>query len=300
VKRGVWYGVAAYTLWGLFPLYWTLLESIPALQIIAHRIVWSFLVLVPLVAVSLYRRTRNGGTGGGGLKMDSLLPSLLVYTAAACLIGLNWFFYVWGVNHGLVLGTSLGYFITPLVNVMLGVVILRESLRPLQWFAVAIAASGVLYLWWAYGTLPWIALVLAGSFGTYGLVKKKAPMAPLAGLTLETGILFVPALIFLVALELAGSGAFGHAGTRTTLMLAGAGVVTTVPLLLFASAVQQVPLSIVGLLQYISPTIQFLLGIFFFREPFARTQLIGFTIVWAALVVFAVEGAWWQSRFARR
>ena len=292
-SSGVWRGVAAYVLWGLFPLYWTALETIPALQIVSHRIVWSFLVLIPLVLGSRYRDVRRrsqqppGATPIGLIDVRAVLP---IYSAAALLIGLNWFLYVWGVNHGLVIGTSLGYFITPLVNVLLGVVILRESLRALQWLAVAIAAAGVLYLWWAYGTLPWIALVLAGTFGTYGLVKKKAPMAPLFGLTVETGILFVPALIFLVAVEVNGSGAFGHAGTRTTILLTGAGFVTTLPLLLFASAVQLVPLSTVGLLQYISPTIQFLLGVFVYREPFARTQLIGFTIVWIALAVFGVDG----------
>jgi chloramphenicol-sensitive protein RarD len=297
VRRGVWYGVAAYTLWGLFPLYWTMLEAVPAEQIISHRIVWSFLVLIPVAAVSLHRdaqrRARQPPLPGVPLLTVVNLWSVLpLYSAAAALIGLNWYLYIWGVNHGLVVGTSLGYFITPLVNVLLGVVILRESLRPLQWLAVAIATSGVLYLWWAYGTLPWIALALAGTFGTYGLVKKQAPMPPLYGLTVETGILFLPALAFLGILATGGTGAFGTAGTRTTLLLAGAGFVTTLPLLLFASAVQRVQLSVIGILQYISPTIQFLLGIFFYGEPFARHQMVGFGIVWMACAVFAAEGAW--------
>jgi chloramphenicol-sensitive protein RarD len=285
VRKGVWLGAAAYSLWGLFPLYWRQIESISALEIIAHRITWSFIVLIVIVA--LRRRARRADAAGPpGLTV----ASASLYAIASVLIGLNWYFYVWGVNHRLVVGTSLGYFITPLVNVLLGVLILRESLRPLQWLAVAIAASGVCYLWWAYGTLPWIALALAGTFGTYGLVKKKASLSPLSGLTLETAILFLPAVILLAVLERSGAAAFGHAGARVTLLLAGAGIVTTVPLLLFASAAQRIPLSVLGILQYISPTIQFLLGLFVYREPFTRVQLVGFTAVWIALAIFAVDG----------
>lgn len=283
MKRGVWIGAAAYTLWGLFPLYWTQIESVPALQIIAHRIAWSFIVLLALMAGD---RLRRRGTGPG-----VRLESIRLYAIAALLIGLNWFLYVWGVNHGLVVGTSLGYFITPLVNVLLGVVVLRERLRPAQWLAVAIAAGGVAYLSVAYGSVPWISLVLALTFGTYGLVKKKAPLPAASGLTVETGILFLPAVAFLAATELDGTGAFLHDGVRVTLLLAGAGIVTTIPLLLFATAAQRVQLSVLGILQYISPTIQFFLGVFLYREPFSRSQLIGFGLVWAALAIFAVDGS---------
>jgi len=287
VKRGVWLGAVAYSLWGLFPLYWTRIESVPALEIIAHRIVWSFVVLIVMIWIAEIRRARHtAGSGGVGLLVVSIRP----YAIASVLIGLNWYLYVWGVNHGLVVGTSLGYFITPLVNVLLGVVILRESLRPAQWLAVAIAAAGVAYLSIAYGSVPWISLALAGTFGTYGLVKKRAPLPAVSGLTLETGILFLPALVYLIALEVAGSGAFFHSSTAVTLLLAGAGIVTTIPLLLFASAAKQIPLSVLGILQYISPTIQFLLGLFVYREPFTRVQLFGYTAVWIALAVFAVDG----------
>ena len=287
MSRGVWYGAAAYAIWGLFPLYWKLIEFVPALQIIAHRVVWSFLVLAPVVVWAIRRRVRAAGAGSASLLVSS--GTVTVYAAAAVLIGINWFTYVWAVNHGLVVETSLGYFITPLVNVLLGIVVLRESLRRLQWLAVAIAAAGVAYLSSVYGSIPWIALALAASFGTYGLVKKKAPMPPLGGLTLETGLLFVPALAYLAAVDWRGEGAFIHAGVQPTLLLAGAGVVTTVPLLLFASAAQRVPLSVIGILQYISPTIQFLLGVFVYREPFTPAQLTGFGMVWAALVVFGVD-----------
>jgi len=267
----------------LFPLYWTQIESVPALQIIAHRITWSFLVLLVLLAATGFRWQR-------GADADSSLEAIRLYAIASLLIGLNWFLYVWGVNHGLVVGTSLGYFITPLVNVVLGVAVLRETLRRAQWLAVAIAAGGVAYLSVRYGSVPWISLALALTFGTYGLVKKKAPLPAAHGLTVETGILFVPAVVFLVVSELNGTSAFLRAGPRVTLLLAGAGFVTTVPLLLFASAAQRMPLSVLGILQYISPTIQFFLGVFLFREPFSRGQLTGFAAVWVALGLFAIDG----------
>jgi chloramphenicol-sensitive protein RarD len=292
VNRGVWIGAAAYAIWGLFPLYWKQLERVPATQVIAHRIAWSFLVLLPVLAVTTWREARAAGSFG----VFATSGSVVAYGAAALLIAVNWFVYVWAVNHGLVVETSLGYFITPLVNVLLGVVVLREALRPWQWVAVAIATAGVAYLTAIYGAIPWIALALAVSFGTYGLVKKKAPMAPLPGLTLETGLLFIPALIFLGLAERGGTGAFGHAGALPTLFMAGAGLVTTVPLLMFATAVRLIPLSAIGILQFIAPTIQFLLGVFVYREPFSRGQLLGFSLVWLALAIFAIEGGVNQGR----
>jgi len=289
--RGLWTGAAAYTIWGLFPLYWKQLEFMPAGQIIAHRIAWSFVVLIPVLAGSTWR-LRVGGSGSASMAVSG--ASVVVYTVAALLIAVNWFTYVWAVNHDYVVETSLGYFITPLVNVLLGVAVLRESLRPVQWAAVGLAAAGVAYLTTVYGAVPWIALALAISFGTYGLVKKKAPMPPLPGLTLETGLLFVPAVAFLVSADMRGVGAFGHVGVLPTILMAGAGVVTTVPLLMFATAVRHVRLSVIGILQFIAPTIQFVLGVFVYREPFSRSQLVGFGLVWTALAVFAVES--WQQR----
>jgi chloramphenicol-sensitive protein RarD len=292
VTRGVWIGAAAYAIWGLFPIYWKQLGSVPPTQVIAHRIAWSFVVLMPVLAVSMLREPRTTRS----LSVYAGTETIAVYSIAALLIAVNWFTYIWAVNHGLVVETSLGYFITPHVNVLLGVVVLRERLRPWQWVAVALAAAGVAYLTAIYGAVPWIALALAVSFGTYGLVKKKAPMAPLPGLTLETGLLFVPAVAFLVAAELRGTGAFGHAGAMPTLFMAGGGIVTTVPLLMFATAVRLIPLSAIGILQFIAPTIQFLLGVFLYREPFSRGQLVGFSLVWLALAVFAVEGGIDQGR----
>jgi len=280
VSRGFWYGLGAYAIWGLFPIYWTLIEFVPADQIIAHRIVWSFLLLVLVRRLPIARRERMELTRG----------VVGLYAAAAVLIAVNWFVYVWAVTHHFIVETSLGYFITPLVNVLLGVVFLRERLRTVQWVAIALAAAGVGYLAIAYGDVPWIAMGLAVSFGTYGLVKKKAPLGSVAGLTLETGLLFVPALVFLSVVEMRGTGAFLRLDPATMALVAAAGPITTLPLVLFAAAVQRIPLSAIGILQFIAPTIQFLLGTLVYHEPFNHQQLVGFAFVWSAVIVFAAEG----------
>jgi len=280
---GVWYGLAAYSIWGLFPLYWRLFPDVPALQILGHRIVWSFAVLAATVVWSWRRRKAVLG--------DLSWHVTRMYAVAAALIGVNWFLYVFGVNNGFVVETSLGYYITPLVNVVMGVLIFRERLRMPQWVAVGLACLGVLRLGVAYGRLPWIALGLAVSFGTYGLAKKKAVLPALEGLTVETAVLVLPASLYLLSLHRAGVGAFSRSGLSTDVLLIAGGVVTVVPLLLFASAVRQVPLTVIGILQYISPTIQFLLGVFLYREPFSQAQLSGFALVWLGLLVFGLDGA---------
>lgn len=280
-QHGLWYGLAAYGIWGLFPIFWKLFGAVPAPQLLAHRIVWSFVALAAILAT--VRRD--------GLKAIVSVPGRVValYSAAAVLIAVNWFLYIWAVNAGFVVETSLGYFITPLVNVSLGVMAFRERLRRAQWLAVGVAAAGVLYLGRAYGSLPWVALGLAFSFGGYGLVKKKAPLSSLDGLTLETAVLFLPALIWLVSLQMSGAGVFAR-DLSMDVLLATSGVITIVPLLLFASAVQRITLSAIGILQYIAPTIQLFLGVLVYGEPFTHTQLVGFTFVWIALVIFAVDG----------
>jgi len=277
--RGLWYGLCAYMLWGLFPVYFKLIGYVPADQIIAHRIVWSFLLLAAVVAVWSRR--------GGWLLTGKVIR---IYTAAALLIAVNWFIYVWAVTHNFILETSLGYFITPLVNVLLGVMILGERLRRFQWVAIGFAAAGVGYLAAVHGNVPWIAVGLAVSFGTYGLVKKTAPLGSVVGLTLETGLLLVPALVFLAATELRGDGAFLHLDAARMILVAAAGPITTLPLVLFAAAVQRIPLSTIGILQFIAPTVQFVLGIVVYKEPFTEQKLIGFALVWVAVSVFATEG----------
>ena len=279
-QRGILYGAAAYVMWGAFALYWNLLRGIPIGQMMSHRIVWSCVVLAVVVAAS------------GRLRAIAAVPRRVVglYAIAALLIAVNWTLYVWAVTSGYVVESSLGYFITPLVNVTLGVIVLRERLQPLQWIAVALAAAGVVYLTRIYGQPPWIALGLASSFGTYGLVKKRAPLPAVDGLFLETAVLVLPAVAYLLVTGVRDQGVFLRAGAGRDLLLAGTGPMTILPLLLFASAVQRVPLSIIGILQYIAPTIQFLLGLFVFHEAFSASQFIGFACVWAALLLFGAYG----------
>ena len=282
MNKGIWYAIAAYGIWGLFPLYWKLLRDVPAPQLIGHRIGWSFILLIVIVAftrqwtafraVAFQRRT------------------LAIYTVSAVLISVNWLVYVWSVNAGFVVEASLGYFINPLLSVLLGVVFLRERLNGWQWLAVGLAALGVAVVAVGYGSFPWIALTLASSFGVYGLVKKTAPLNALHGLTLETGILFAPATFYLWSMDQVGQGAFLHTGATSSLLMIGAGLVTTIPLLLFSSAAQRIPLAMMGILQYITPTMLFLLGVFLYKEAFTLAQLIGFGLVWLALIIFSLKG----------
>jgi len=269
-------------IWGLFPLYWKWLQHVPALQLICHRILWSCLILAGVILCM--RRTR-------AFRKAALTPSSVgIYTAAALLVGVNWLIYVWAVNNGFIVESSLGYFINPLLSIFLGVIFLHERLRAFQWLPIGLTALGVLYLTVTYGRLPWIALTLAFTFGLYGLVKKTAPLGSLFGLALETGLLFLPALLYLVYADSTGRGAFLHTGARSDLLMMGAGLITTVPLLMFASAVQRIPLFMVGILQFITPTLQFLIGVLVYHEPFTCNKLIGFGFVWVALIIFGVEG----------
>jgi chloramphenicol-sensitive protein RarD len=283
LNKGILYALGAYLLWGFLPVYWKALQSVPAPQILAHRMVWSF---VFLSGVILVRREWSS------LK-DSLTDWRVIAQVAlsACLLAVNWLIYIWGVNTGHILETSLGYFINPLLSVALGVVFMRERLRPLQWLPVGLAAAGVLYLTIQYGELPWIALALASSFGLYGLLKKIVPLSSLYSLTTETAILFVPFLLFLLYLNAQGGGAFGRSGTVVNLLLALTGVVTAMPLLLFGAAARSIPLSMVGILQYLAPTCQLLLGVMVYGEPFDRVRLVGFSAIWIALLIFWLEGA---------
>ena len=281
MKKGILYGVGAYVLWGFFPIYWKVLHQVSTLQVIGHRIGWSFIILIVYILVT--RQWQEFRSVAFNAKIIGM------YAVAGVLLSINWLVYVWGVNAGFIVETSLGYFINPLLSVLLGVLFLRERLRLVQWIPIILAAIGVIYLTVVYGRLPWIALSLAVSFGIYGLVKKLAPLGSLYGLTLETAIVFPIALIYLTFVAVTGTGAFLHDGIRVDLFLAGAGIVTTIPLLMFASAARSVPLWVVGLLQYITPSLQLLIGIFIYKEPFSYHQLIGFGIVWTALVIFLFE-----------
>jgi chloramphenicol-sensitive protein RarD len=280
MTSGLWHGLGAYVLWGVLPIYWKLLDHVPALQIVAHRVLWSFVVLVALLTA-----TRRWAA----LAAVMTRRVITTYVLAAVLIAINWLVYIWAVVSGYLLEASLGYFITPLVNVLLAVTVLRERLRAAQWTAVALAAAGVLQLTYAYGAAPWIALLLAVTFGFYALVKKRAPLGSTDGMTLETGVVVPVAVIYLAVSEYAGAGMFMTAPSPTQMLLIAGGPMTLLPLLLFASAARRISLSAVGILQYIAPTMQFLLGVFVFDEPFTRIQLVGYALVWIGLVVFTTD-----------
>jgi len=274
-------GFAAYLAWGLFPLYFPLLEPAGAIEILAHRVFWS-LVLVGSVLLLQRRSLRTLPRRG---------RALCLLVAAAVLIAINWGVYIWGVNNHHVVETSLGYFVNPLVSVALGVVVLGERLRRTQWAAVGLAAVGVVVLTADSGQVPWIALVLASSFGTYGLVKKIVGVPAVEGLVVETAVLMPVALGYVIVGGVVGATTFTTHGGGHALLLMSAGVMTAVPLLAFAGAAARVPLSRLGLMQYVTPTMQFLIGVLVRHEPLPPGRLIGFILVWVALAVFTVDTA---------
>jgi chloramphenicol-sensitive protein RarD len=280
-RLGVLSGLAAYSLWGLFPLYFPLLEPSSGLEIVAHRILWSLVCVAVLLTVvrrwSMIRATFADRR------------SLLILAGAAVLICGNWLVFVYGVNSGQVVETSLGYFINPLVSVLLGVVVFSERLRPLQWVAVGIAAVAVAVLTIDYGRPPWIALALAFTFGLYGLMKKLVRVEAVPGLFVETAVVALPAAVVLGVLHSGGAGTFTAEGPAHALLLVSSGVATAGPLLLFAAAARRIPLSTVGLLQYVTPLMQLAIGVFVYDEPMPPARLAGFVIVWAALAVFTAD-----------
>jgi chloramphenicol-sensitive protein RarD len=282
VNRGFWQGVTAYIIWGVFPIYWKWLHAVSSVQLLGHRILWSFLLLAPILLIR-----RDVRPIREALRKPRVFALSL---AAAALLAINWITYVWAVDAGYIVECSLGYFINPLMNVFLGVFFFREKLRSGQWAAILIAAAGVLFLTLSYGSLPWIALTLATSFALYALLKKISPLGSVHGLALETGILFLPALVLLAQAEGSGQGAFLHGTVATNLLLIGSGAATAIPLLLFANAARAIPLSLIGVLQYIAPILQFLLGVLLYGELFTQSQAVGFGIVWVALVIFSAEG----------
>jgi chloramphenicol-sensitive protein RarD len=280
-RRGFLLGVAAYALWGAFPLYWPLLEPAGAFEILAHRIVWS-LVTMGLLVVVLGRRSVVRG-----LIADRRVRGLL--TLAACLVTVNWATYIWSVNNGHVVETSLGYFINPLVTVLMGVFILGERMRTVQWVAMSVAALAVVVLTLDYGRLPWIAIVLALSFGSYGLCKKQANAPAVESLTLETMVIGPIALAYVGWLSWHGESSFSSHGVGHAALLMTTGAVTAVPLVCFGGAAIRVPMVTLGLLQYLAPVLQFALGVVYFHEDMPAGRWIGFGLVWVALAIFTLE-----------
>jgi chloramphenicol-sensitive protein RarD len=291
MNRGIAYASAAYLLWGVFPIYFKALQGVAPLEILGHRIVWS---LVVCAALLLALRRWQWLTG-----LWRQPRVLAWFVASSAMVAMNWFVYIWAVNADRVVDASLGYFINPLVNVLIGAVFLHERLRGAQWVAVAVAAAGVLWLTWQAGAVPWIGLVLALSFGLYGLLRKTAALGALEGLTLETMLLAPLAAAYLLWLAQSGQSEFVQADTTIRLLLAAAGPITAAPLLLFAAGARRIPFSTLGLLQYLGPTLQLLIGVWLYHEPFAE-RAFGYVLIWIALAVFSVEGVvrGWRSRAA--
>lgn len=282
MHSGILYAALAYLLWGLFPLYFRQLAAVPATEVLVHRIVWSLLFV--LIVMTLRRQW-------AWLVPVLRRPRVLgAFASSALLLSTNWLTYIWSVGHGHVVDASLGYFITPLVNVLLGYTVLNERPRPAQWTALALATAGVLWLTVQSGQLPWIALVLAGSFGSYGLLRKVAVLGALEGLTLETLLLAPAALIALLLWMARGSGSFPAPDLATNLWLIGVGPLTAVPLLLFAAGARRISMTTLGLLQYLGPTIQFLLGVWLFNEPFTTARGVGFGFIWLGLIAYSADG----------
>lgn len=279
-RIGLLLGAAAWTLWGLFPLYFALLDSVSPIEIVAHRVIWSMIFMVIVItAVRGWSRVRS----------HLSWRKVGILAAAAVLLSVNWLVYVYAVSSDQVLQASLGYFINPLVSVGLGVIVLHERMRRLQWLAIAIAAIAVLILTISYGSLPWIALVLATSFGFYGLLKKFAGIGSLESLTIETALLAPFALILLTTMEVGGEAIFATDGWGISILLILLGPVTALPLLAFGAAANRIPLSTLGALQYLTPVLQFLLGVLVFAEPMPGSRWLGFVFVWIALAVFATD-----------
>lgn len=286
--KGVAAAIAAFALWGVLPAYWKALNIAPAHEILCHRMFWSLILTLGLIQLR--------GRMQAFRKVLKVKRNCIIYTISGILLAVNWLLYIWAVNAGFIVEASLGYFINPLINVFFGMVFFGERMRRVQWIALLLAFLGVLYLTVYYGKFPWIALVLALSFGTYGVIHKKSDLGSLDALCLETCVLFLPAGAVLVGLGLTGDGTFTQFGVSHSLLLIGAGVVTTVPLILFGYAAKRIPLSTLGLFQYLAPSINLVIGVFVYHEDFPQARLIGFAMVWGALLLFMAENVFRHYR----
>lgn len=278
-KTGLLYGLGAYGIWGLVPLFWKLLSSASAGEILAMRMVWSLVFAIILALIILPR---------DWLRAMATRRTLVLLAAASAVVSINWGTFIWATNHGHVTETALGYYINPIVSILFGVLLLRERLARWQWLAIGLAAAAVVVMTIEYGKLPWIALVLALSFGSYGLIKNRVRAGAVQTLVIESGFMFLPALVYLIILQARGTLTFGHLGLTHSLLLAAGGLVTLVPLLLFSAAATRIPLSVIGMLQYIAPTVMFLLGVLYFGERMPAGRWIGFVLVWIALIILTI------------
>ncbi len=291
LTRGMVAASLSYTIWGILPIYWKALDHVPAYEILGHRMAWSLPFIVVILVLS---------GQGGVLRQLRSRKALTISALSAALLAINWLIYIWAVNADHIVETSLGYYINPLVTVAFGVFFLNERLRGAQIAALALALGGVLYLTLVYGSFPWIALSLALTFALYGLIHKKIQIGPLKSLYQETLLFFLPALVLILFLGRDGSSGFLHGDAATITMLAGTGLITTIPLLLFGYAAQNIPLFVLGILQYTAPTLNLLIGVFIYGEEFPFSRMIGFLLVWGALALFMAEGVFQRARQQRR
>ena len=288
---GILAASCAYIIWGVLPIYWKALKAAEPLEILCHRMTWSLVFIMALIVFT--RRFAAFRAVAANRR------NLQIFASSASLLAVNWLIYIWAVNAGYIVEASLGYFINPLISVLFGVIFFKERLRTGQSIALLLVVAGVLYLTVFYGRFPWIALSLASSFAVYGLLHKKSSVPSLDALGLEILIFFLPATAYLIFLEGTGEAYFGHGGLLSALLLIGTGVVTSFPLLLFGYTTHKIPLSTLGLLQYMAPTINFFIGIFLYHEEFPRERMIGFLMIWCALGLYLAEGAIRQVRRKR-
>ncbi|MCK5147386.1 EamA family transporter RarD [bacterium] len=291
MKKGIWLAAGAYLLWGFLPLFWKQIHHLPPQEILGHRIAWSFIFLCALIR---YKK-----------QWTAFRPRLLItgtkrtYLATGIILAGNWFTFIWAVNNGYLVEASLGYFLNPLITILLGVIFLKESLRKGQWIAMALVLAGILIPTLHYGRIPWVALILAFSFAFYGLIKKTGPLESIESMATETGWLFLPGIILLSVLQIQGKAAIGNAPLSDHILLILTGLATTAPLLLFTAAARLIPLSKIGMMQYLAPTIQFLLGILVYGESFSNAQAVGFGLVWAAIIFYMIEGLYVKHKTQR-
>jgi len=278
LNRGIVYALGAYLFWGLHPIYWKQLQHVPSLEIVSNRIFWSLIFFIIIISIRKEWKDLFRKVSASKNKWIIFIPAVL--------IGSNWATYIWAVNAGFIIETSLGYFVCPLISVLLGVFFLNEKLRYVQWLAVMIAAIGVLYMTFIYGQFPWISLFLAGTWAVYGLLRKKSPLNSIEGLTLETTILVIPVSIYLIYLLITGEAYFST-DISTSLLLVGSGITGGLPILVFIAGARMINLSLIGILQYTYPTIIFFIGVFVYDEPMSESKLIGFIFIWIALLVYS-------------
>lgn len=282
MKRGILLALAAYIFWGLHPMYWKLLQNVPSVEIVSHRIIWSLLFFISIISYKKQWKGLLEKVSGYNKKIILFIPALL--------IGSNWFVYIWAVNAGFIIETSLGYFISPLLSVFLGVIFLNEKLRKIQWLAIIIACTGVLVMTIIYGQFPWISIYLAVTWAVYGILRKKSPLSPVEGLCIETAVLSMIAIIYLFFFVAPGSGSF-FSNFPTAMLLIGCGLISGLPLIAFITGARLIKFSLIGILQYIYPTLIFLIGYYIYNEELNPAKITGFVFIWIAVLLYIGDEA---------